>query len=108
MTDDEKKAAARQKAIDDANAAALKKKADAEAERIMNSDIDANLDNEEVKVKTRPRPARDEKAEAAYDKLRAVTLDFPPSTPDEHIVFGRASFRVNLGDLRALFSAARN
>lgn len=79
----------------------LQDKAAAEAERIMNGDDGANTDDEYVGERSKKDMERDA-AENSYNKLRTIALDFQRSTPDEHVLFGRAGIIFTLGDLRAL------
>lgn len=91
----QRESAAAEKAEKERVEAELKKVAEEEAERIANSDEGANTDDEYV-------GGKQEAARKAYGKLRSVALDFQRSTPDEHIIFGRAGVVFTLGDLRDL------
>lgn len=96
-------AEAKAKEAEDAKLAELKKLADAEAERIAASDEGANTDDDYTDG--RSQNSKSDKralAEAALGKLRNIALDFQRSTPDEHIIFGRAGVVFTLGDLRDL------
>lgn len=53
-------------------------------------------------------PASADEKEAAAKKLRLITADFPLSTPDEHVVFGRAGMKFTIGELRTLFDLQRS
>lgn len=83
----------------------LQDKAAAEAERIMNGDDGANTDDEYVGEKSAADIKRESAKESA-NKLRTIALDFQRSTPDEHVLFGRAGIVFTLGDLRALTNTA--
>lgn len=107
---DKAKQAAAEKAAADAKAkheadekakAELKAKADAEAERIMASDEGANKDDEYIDAPSNVADKR-KAAEGSFHKLRSIALDFQRSTPDEHVIFGRAGIVFTLGDLRNL------
>lgn len=39
---------------------------------------------------------------AAGSKLRMIAMDYPKTTPDEFVIFGRGSLRFTLGELRDL------
>lgn len=90
----------------------LQAAANAEADRIINSNIGAN------KAKS-PNTAKAEAAdaphnagrEAAYaeartagEKLRLIALSYPLTTPDEHRIFGFGGHVFTLGDLRNLMN----
>lgn len=48
-----------------------------------------------------------EKVRAAGQKLRSIALDYPLTTPDEQVVFGRGGITFTLGDLRDLTQVPR-
>lgn len=91
------------KAKEDAKLAELKKLAYAEAERIAASDEGANTNDDYTDGKSQNSNSdKRALAEASFGKLRSIALDFQRSTPDEHIIFGRAGVVFTLGDLRDL------
>lgn len=90
----------------------LSAEAEAEADRIMNSDEGANQPEYTMASADDPAlrrqsigfsPEQHSRATNAVLKLRNIALDFPLTTPNEHIVFGRASFMFTVGDLRDMF-----
>lgn len=95
--------AAKAREAEDAKLAELKKLADAEAERIAASDEGANTNDDYTDGKSQnSKSDKRALAEASFGKLRSIALDFQRSTPDEHIIFGRAGVVFTLGDLRDL------
>lgn len=96
--------------------AKLKKEAEAEADKIMNASEEEIAKEDEGPIladfesafvgdsdKVDHAANHREKAEAAYTKLRTVTVSYPATTPNEHTVFGYGDIRIQLGDLRTLF-----
>lgn len=70
----------------------------AQADKILADDADANTDNDEVD----PRKAKEEAAIDAAEKLRTILAAYSPTAPAEHICFGNGGGRFTLGELRAL------
>lgn len=68
--------------------------------------IDGDGEEGEDEPEYTPSPANEK--EAAAKKLRLIAADYPLSTPDEHVVFGRAGHRFTLGELRTLFDLQRS
>lgn len=121
---DEDPDAALKKIEDEADAAEADAKAlynetqrkvmDKRAKDIINSDMDANTDDNEVGKKSveaidtgdskLSNEEKQNRGNAAAAKLRAIVLDFSPAVPDEHVVFGRAGIKYTVGDLRDLFA----
>lgn len=94
----------------------LSPEAQAAADAIINSDIDANTEETQLPsppsrldrelLNSRYIPTQ-EQAKAAYEKIRQVAVAYQAETPDTHIVFGHGKVRITLGDLRDLFQLPR-
>lgn len=93
--------------------APLSPEAQAEADRIMNSDEGANKPAPDIKQRIghvtevtqveqgqQKELTRNQRGKAAGDKLVKIAQSFPRTTPDEHVVFGFGGIKFTLGDLR--------
>lgn len=100
--------------IDKAKAKAAEEEAKAKAaeeERIkkQQEELEAEAEkNAEIAMRAEKSPEeaemdeRHERSHAAAKKLKTMAMDFLRTTPDEHVVFGRAGIQFTLGDLRDL------
>jgi hypothetical protein len=97
----------------DAEKAALEEAAKAEEEGLKkDAELLAALDKKAAALEdSRDDSASDTgKADAAHEAakhLESIALEFPLSTPDEHVVFGFAGKKFTLGQLRSLFNLRR-
>lgn len=74
----------------------------AELEKILDGDED-RYHNSDGTVKVDDSDPDDVKAgKAAWNKIVKLVTLIPNDTPDEHIIWGAAGIRLELGDLRAL------